>query len=163
MKKVVDYTKFYQEDFPELDVAEKSEPLSGRDLKVRDQLFKIAELIQSQYQCEKDAARWDEMENKIFPQLCEIAELQYGRVEMELDEKELVARVIYTGKELLLNRDSFYNLAAWTAIVSKASEVCIMPQGDMMQIFLIFSLYKKTKIADHSEQIAAEKAKLRQL
>ncbi len=151
MKKQADFMEVYRRDKAELQSMPYSPP--GKRKWQRFELTK--ELVQaksSQYERRKSEDRWNRLVDEFYPLLCEIAEMQGGRVELDISEETLIGQLIYTGEELFLDENTC-NLKEGHDIVTAASDTYLSVRERCFRIQLMFPLFDEVFVEDHSEQI----------
>ena len=161
MHKEKDYIAAHQETMRFLQDKRLQRPPNEMEL----QRFELEKQLlcaeQSQYIQVKNEERWQRLENTLFPDLCEIAEIQGGRVALDIDEETYHATLTYTGEPLQLDRTACFGLSEFAAIVGDAEDVSIDLSGGFIQLQFSFQLSDPKQIADHSKEIEEIKEKIR--
>lgn len=154
MHKEVDFIEAHREEMRALDEIAGDTPPT----KVEWQRFKLEMQLldaqESQFKKVKNEEKWRRLEDVFYPSLCDIAEMQGGRVTLDSDEEALLGQLFYTGDFLTLDHSACMGLADFTAIVSAADDLFVSIEDGLFQFQFMFDLYDKIQIADHSREIA---------
>lgn len=160
MKKEVDFIAEHKKEMEELSTLEKVN-LSKQEL----QRFKLAkELIhaqESQFTKEKSQEKWNNLENKYYLSLCQIAKIQGGRVELKIDEKTLYGHLVYFGEELILGNINCTDLLVFSDIVAASDDIFISANEGYFKLEFLFQLFDKIFVVDHTDEIEKIKMKMR--
>lgn len=145
-----DYTAKYWEKMKRLD-QEIDMPLTGKEQEVLEQLellLKLQEIRKARYRSFNTALR-DQLINEFYPFLREMAERSGARVELNVDEEEMNARIYYAcyGGIFLNDCDTFPGLSEVKKILAASDDVVISTETDgQIKIALNFSLYDREAV-----------------
>lgn len=161
MRKEADFIEIYKQKMRKyMEVV--NQPPTERDWDRFELTKELARAQYSQFQRVKNEKRWNQLEHEFYPLLHNIAEMQGGRVELNIDEKIFVGELIYIGSELLLGNLFCTELKDFSAIAHAAENMSISIVDGKFKIYFLFCLYDKIQIADHTEQIAEVERKIQQ-
>lgn len=113
----------------------------------------IVELDRSQYIYTKNNEKWSLWLNKYYPLMCELAELQGGRVALNIDEINFVGVLSYWGKELILNNIFSNNLCSVEHMLKLSDDFVVRSNSELIEIQFFFSVYDKQKVSDHTYEM----------
>lgn len=154
MHKEVDFIEAHREEMRALDEIAGDTPPT----KVELQRFKLERQLldaqESQFKKVKNEEKWRRLEDVFYPSLCDIAEIQGGRVTLDIDEGALLGQLFYTGDFLTLDHSACMGLADFSALVSSADDLFVSVEDGYFQFQFLFDLYDQVQIADHSRKIA---------
>ena len=160
MYKEVDFIAEYNEDMKEL-LAEPQTPPSEREWERFRLSMELVNAQESQYARVKNEKLWKQLEQEFYPALCEIAQVQGGRVELSMEEDSLTGQLVYIGEGLTLGSADPKGLATFSRIVAAAEDIFVSTHDECSKFQFIFSLHDKVFVEDHAEQIAEIKEKIR--
>ncbi|MDO5379155.1 MAG: hypothetical protein Q4G52_12565 [Clostridia bacterium] len=160
MHKEVDFIAKYNEEMKELLAEPRTSP-SKREWQRFQLSMDLVDAQESQYARTKNEERWNRLEQEFYPALCEIAQTQGGRVELNMEEDSLTGRLVYIGEGLVLGNADPEGLAAFSRIVAAAEDIFVSTHDGYSKLQFIFCLYDKVFVEDHAEQIAELKEKIR--
>lgn len=159
MRKEVDYIAIHREEMEMF--SGHAEPPSEADWRRFHLETQLMDARESQFTRVKNEEKWRRVEDVLYPALCELAELQGGRVELDINEHALFAQLAYTGELLFLDHSACMGLAAFNAAVSAADDLFVSVEDGLFHLQFLFCLYDKIQTADHSLEISAIEAKIR--
>lgn len=159
MKKEVDFITEHEKEMQMLNELTGVLP-SKRDWQRFELSKELVEAQQSQFKRIKNEKKWAQLENVFFPQLCKIAKIQGGRVELDINEKTFFAELVYIGDDLILNNIFCTDLTDFSAIVSAAEDIYVSVKGGYFKFQFQFNLYDMVKVADHAKEIADVQRKI---
>ncbi len=152
MKLQVDFTKKFEEQEKEmmnLDI----KPLDEKDYQNLELTKKLSALYESQYEKIKNEKLWNMWKNVIYPNLCQMAEIEGGRVALEMDESTLVGNLIYCGRHIVIDNVCCNDLRFFRLMLLHTEEFFIEAKDELIELMFTFRLYYKKQIADYSEDI----------
>ena len=121
----------------------------------------LAAAKESQFKRTKNEERWRQLVDVFYPCLCELANIQGGRVELEIDEETFFAKLVYTGNNLILDDTFSMSLTGFSDIVASSEDVFVSTKDGYLQFQFFFHLYDNVQIADHSKEIEEIEKKIR--
>lgn len=161
MKKEVDFTAAHREEMRMLKESTKTIPPTRMEQHFFELMQKLAAAKESQFKRIKNEKRWNQLVDAFYPCLCELAEIQGGRVELEIDEETLFAQLVYTGDHLIIDDTFSMSLENFSAIVASSEDVFISIKDEYIQFQFFFRLFDHVQVADHSKEIAEIERKIR--
>lgn len=162
MRKYVDYIR--EHELEEAKIEARCKEIMSPQTPERMQL--LAEIIETdlnQYRIVKDEARRNRVENRHYPALCELARIQGGRVELDIDETYYYASIIYIGKELLIDGSYPLESAHFTQVIQDADTTIIEADGDYFQLRFTFEMNQKEFITDRTAELNDLKTEYKRL
>ena len=159
MKREIDFIAEHKEKMRMLEETADTPP-SKRDWQRFELSKELVEAQQPQFKRIKNEKKWAQLENVFFPQLCKIAKIQGGRVELDINEETFFAELVYIGDDLTLNNIFCTDLSDFSAIVSAAEDIYISVKGEYFKFQFLFNLYDTIKVADHAKEIAEVQRKI---
>lgn len=159
MKKEVDYIKEFEEE--ELALTDlNATPVNEKEREKLELTKRIVELTQSQYELIKNDKKWDLWTNAFYEMMAMNAEIQGGKLTLEIDEESLTGTMTYFGHTLIINNVLCNNLKIFAYMMDAAEDFIINPKGEYMELRFIFHVFDKKQIADHSEEIKKLKSQI---
>lgn len=153
MRKEVDFIAAHKQEMQEFKAAQGTPP-TKREWQRFELTKELAAEQESQFKRVKNEERWNQLVDVFYPCLCEIAKIQGGRVELEIDEETFFAQLVYIGNDLILNNIFCTDLTDFSSIVSAAEDIFISVKEKCFKFQFMFHLYIKIQIEDHSKEIA---------
>ena len=103
--------------------------------------WELIDVTYSQYRSFPDKTRRRFVEEVIFPKLCRVAEIQSGRVELEISDEFSMGRLTYTGRNIIIDKTLLFNFE----VIAETGNI---PEKDMfgtynMGIGMMFAVDKK--------------------
>ena len=162
MKLECDYTAKYLEEKKQIDQAVDT-PLSEEEHKMLNLMLELEEVRASQYTRSINTDRQDRLIHEFYPFLRELAKSNGARVELDVDEEKMTARVHYACYDaIFLNDGTFPGLSMVKEILAASNDITVSVEEDgLIRVALHFCLYDAVKTKDHSQEIAAIKEKMR--
>lgn len=152
MKLEVDFIKQFENEEKELQSIERTPPTQEE----WDKLHLTQEMVDlklSQYERIKNEDKWKVWVEYFYPIMCQNAEIQGGRVTLDINEESLVGKLTYLGHDLIINNVFCRNLKTMTYMLALTEEYFIGSKDGLVELQFIFHLFDKKKISDYSEGI----------
>lgn len=159
MKKETDYIAEYQEEMQKMQQM-KVIPPTKQGWERFDLTIALVSARQSQFVRKKNEEEWHRLEADFYPNLCRIAKVQGGRVEMDMNEDTFSVKLTYMGNALSLDKGACMGLSEFSTIVSAAEDVSISVSDGFFKIEFLFEPFNLIQVSDHSEEIAKIKRKI---
>lgn len=161
MKIEADYIRTFEDEQRELEAIEpEKEALTEKEARNLELLIKLIDAEHSQYRRAKNESRRNLWEKMIYPAICQIAQIQGGRVTFEVDEDSLVGKLTYLGHDLIINDVSCSNLKCFKLMLANTEDLFISAKDGLTELLFVFHLFDKEKIGDNTEEIRILKEKI---
>lgn len=153
MRKEADFTKAYPTYIEEPQNNENDMALKQHREIILNLIMREGDAIRSQYKHVRDQLKYDLLEQTIYPMAVSAAEVQYGKVLLEISDESESGKLVYTGSEI---EKSFLDSdmdALGKLLLEHADSYSLSIVDGMIQIVFHFDLYQDVKVDDHTEQI----------
>lgn len=159
MRREVDFIIQYQQNLKA--DAEEERPLTAKEQEYFELLKTYVKIKESQFVKVKNTEKEDRLLNTFYPMLCDIAEIQGGRVILDIHEENYIGELVYIGENLVMDDINELGLCDFSALVEAADEVSMSAKGSFFQIKFVFILFGQVQVEDHTGELMELEKKLK--
>lgn len=152
MKKTADYRASYQAERLLFEHVPKDILLSERTWQLFEQTKASVAAQEAQFVNVKNQERWNQLADGFYPCLCEMAQLQGGCVELDINEETLLGQLLYTGDTLIVDNTLTTNLDVFSRMAAASSGIFLTVQDGSFTLQFVFHLYDKQRAAHHAAE-----------
>lgn len=140
MEKRYDFLTPYEE--AEKDAKTKQGELTDREKAYKKQFLKLLFERNAKQPNIIDPEKRNWLEKVAYPYFVELAETNFMRVELDIDENRAYGKIICTALEFILYDNLWMDWEEMSEIISKASDFSIFPKDNYVIAKLAFPLYE---------------------
>lgn len=153
MRKEVNYIEEYQREMMHFEQSEIESLVTDREIQHFELLKELIHIKSTQYKKNRNPEKIEKVKDFFYPELCDMAKFQGGRVVLDIDEDLHFAQLTYTGGYLILGETNQSCFLDFLDIMTAADDVIFSVKANYFEIQFLFALYDKVRVEDHSKEI----------